>query len=84
MIVAAGLYERVFGGFGAANLSTDLTEKIETNAPRGNSRTAVNIPPAGQSYEDQTGKMKWMAGPQITVSPRITCASQPRAMRYSV
>jgi outer membrane beta-barrel protein len=59
----------VFGGFGAASLPTDLTEKIDTTAPR-NSRTAVNLPGAGgASYEDQTGKMKWMAAPQLTVSP---------------
>jgi outer membrane beta-barrel protein len=59
----------VFGGYGAASLSTDLTEKIQSTAPR-NSRTAVNLPGAGgQSFEVQTGKMKWMAAPQITVSP---------------
>lgn len=58
----------VFGGFGVANLSTDLTDKIDATAPR-NTRTAQNIPPAGQKFADQTGKLKWMAAPQLTFSP---------------
>lgn len=61
----------VFGGFGAASLSTDLTDRIDsTPAPR-NSRTAVNLPGAvGQpKFEEQTGKMSWMATPQVTFSP---------------
>lgn len=59
----------VFGGFGAASLSTDLTDKIQSTAPR-NSRTAVNLPAAGgPAYENQTGKLKWMAAPQLTFSP---------------
>lgn len=68
----------VFGGFSpeALSLNTDLTDKIEsTPAPR-NTRTAVNLPRTannqpvpGQPFEDQTGKMGWMATPQITFSP---------------
>ncbi len=67
----------VFGGFSpeALSLNTDLTDKIEdTPAPR-NSRTAVNLPSRNnnpvpeQKFEDQTGKMSWMATPQITFSP---------------
>ncbi len=59
----------VFGGFGLLNLSTDLTDKIQSTAPR-NSRTAVNLPAAGgQAYEEQTGKRQWMAAPQLTFSP---------------
>lgn len=57
----------VFGGFGAASLATDLTDKIDATAPR-NSRTATNVAPKG-AFPDQTGKMKWMAAPQITFSP---------------
>lgn len=57
----------VFGGFGAVSSSTDLTEKIDATAPR-NSRTAENVGPAGK-FKDQTGKMKWMAAPQLTFSP---------------
>jgi outer membrane beta-barrel protein len=66
----------VFGGFSpdALSLNTDLTDKIEsTPAPR-NSRTATNLPDdgaraRGQQFEDQTGKMGWMATPQLTFSP---------------
>lgn len=57
----------VFGGFGAASLNTDLTDQIDANAPR-NSRTAVNLPRQG-SFDNQVGKLKWMATPQVTFSP---------------
>jgi len=59
----------VFGGFGALNLSTDLTDKIQATAPRGQRATASNVPPAGRQFEDQVGKLKYMAAPQITFSP---------------
>jgi outer membrane beta-barrel protein len=63
----------VFGAFAPLQISRDLTDKINTTAPR-NSRTAVNLPPrqgepGGQAYEEQTGKMRWMAAPQVTFSP---------------
>ena len=59
----------VFGGFGAASLDTDLTEKVQDTAPR-NSRTAINLPGrGGQEFNKQTGKLKWMAAPQVTFSP---------------
>lgn len=59
----------VFGGFGAVSLSTDLTDKIDSTAPR-NTRTAINLPArGGQKFEEQTGKLKYMAAPQITFSP---------------
>ncbi|MBX3205930.1 MAG: hypothetical protein KF764_12730 [Labilithrix sp.] len=63
----------VFGGFSpeALSLNTDLTDRIEsTPAPR-NQRTAVNLPgTVGQpKYEAQTGKLGWMATPQVTFSP---------------
>lgn len=59
----------VFGGYAVANLDTDLTDKIGSTAPR-NSRTATNLPPAnGPAFKDQTGKMQWMAAPQLTFSP---------------
>jgi outer membrane beta-barrel protein len=61
----------VFGGFGAANLNTDLTDKIDSTAPRV-SRTAVNLADprrGGPSYDKQVGKLKWMAAPQVTFSP---------------
>lgn len=63
----------VFGGFSpeALSLNTDLTDRIEsTPAPR-NSRTAVNLPATvGQpKFEEQTGKLGWIANPQVTFSP---------------
>lgn len=62
----------VFGGFSpeALSLNTDLTDKIDETAPR-NSRTAINIPSraSGLTFADQTGKMNWMATPQVTFSP---------------
>jgi outer membrane beta-barrel protein len=62
----------IFGGFGAASLNTDLTDKIDSTAPR-NSRTATNLAPktgpGAQAFDVQTGKMKWMAAPQLTFSP---------------
>ena len=63
----------VFGGFGAASLSTDLTDKIDTTAPRNphnaNPPSNVNLPPKGKAYSDQTGKQKYMIAPQVTFSP---------------
>ena len=59
----------VFGGYAVVNVDTDLTDKIDSTAPR-NSRTAINIPARGAGkYSDQSGKMKWMAAPQVTFSP---------------
>jgi outer membrane beta-barrel protein len=64
----------VFGGFGAASLDTDLTEKIETQSPR-NSRVSTNLPSPDQAargnpgFNKQTGKLKWMAAPQLAFSP---------------
>jgi outer membrane beta-barrel protein len=63
----------VFGGFGLFHDDTDLTDRINTTAPR-NSRTAVNLAPkegspGGQNFNKQTGKMTWMVVPQLTFSP---------------
>jgi outer membrane beta-barrel protein len=60
----------VFGGFGALSSNTDLTDKINTTAPR-NSRTAINLPAKSGdgTFDTQTGKLKWMAAPQLTFSP---------------
>ena len=59
----------VFGGFSPASLNTDLTDRIDSTAPR-NSRTAINLPAKdGPKFEEQTGKMGWMATPQVTFSP---------------
>ena len=58
----------VFGGYAIVNVDTDLTDKINTTAPRNSTRTRVNIPDKG-NYADQTGKLKYMAAPQVTFSP---------------
>ncbi len=59
----------VFGGFGAANISTDLTDQINARGQR-TDRTATNLPSNKRAeYADQTGKLKWMAAPQVTFSP---------------
>ena len=59
----------VFGGFGVANLSTDLTDKVQETAPR-NSRTAANVPPRpGPEFGETKGKLGYMIVPQVTFSP---------------
>lgn len=58
----------VFGGYNVVNIDTDLTDKIDATAPR-NSRTAANIVPRGTKFGEQTGKLQWMATPQLTFSP---------------
>src|SRR6185295_5497582 len=51
----------IFGGYGAANLNTDLPDKVDSTAPR-NSRTATNLVAKNvQAYDVQTGKLKFMA-----------------------
>jgi outer membrane beta-barrel protein len=60
----------VFGGYAIINANTDLTDKIDTTAPR-NTRTALNLPARsyGLKFADQTGKLKYMVNPQLTFSP---------------
>lgn len=63
----------VHGGFGVANLSTDLTDKVQAQAPR-NSRTAPNVctPAPGQAcpeFGETTGKLGFQVTPQVTFSP---------------
>ncbi len=63
----------VFGGYAIVNVDTDLTDKVDSTAPR-NSRTAINLPGRGPEYKgakfsDQTGQLKYMAAPQVTFSP---------------
>jgi outer membrane beta-barrel protein len=58
-----------FVGYGLINDNTDLTNKVQSTAPR-NSRTATNLPPAnGPSFDSQTGKMKLFLNPQVSFSP---------------
>ncbi len=59
----------VFGGFGVFNDPTDLSNRIQDTAPR-NTRTAANLPGAGgQKFQEQLGKLTYMAAPQVTFSP---------------
>lgn len=59
----------VFGAFGAISLNTDLTDKVDSQSPR-NTRTRVNVPrQEWQSFDKQTGKIKFMFAPQLTFSP---------------
>lgn len=63
----------MFGGFSpeAFSLNTDLTDKINDNAPR-NTRTETNLPgrtPGAPAFEDQAAQMRLMLTPQVTFSP---------------
>lgn len=58
----------VWGGYGVASLSTDLTDQIDQLAPR-NSRTAINIGPNVGDFDKQTARMKYVAAPEITFTP---------------
>ncbi len=55
----------VFGGYAVANLNTDLTEKVKSTTQGSGT---VDLP-VRQSFDDQAGKLKWMAAPQVTFSP---------------
>lgn len=62
----------VWGGVSpsALSLNTDLTDKIEANAPR-NSRTAINLPSSKGSpnFDEQVGQLRYVITPQVTFSP---------------
>lgn len=62
----------VWGGYGAINSTTDLTDQIDQEALR-NARTAANVGPnkgaGSNSFIDQTAKIQWVAAPQFTFTP---------------
>ncbi len=59
----------VWGGF-ALNSKTDLTDQINQTAVRGSPLTNNNISSDPRAnFSDQTGKIKWMAAPQIQLIP---------------
>ncbi len=62
----------VWGAYGVVSLTTDLTDQIDTTAPR-NSRTATNVNHDGNgkplAFGDQTAKMQWVAAPQVQFAP---------------
>jgi outer membrane beta-barrel protein len=54
-----------YGGYGLVSYGTDLADQIDTKAPK-TVRNQTNI---GQKFDSQTGKLTWMAIPQVTFSP---------------
>jgi outer membrane beta-barrel protein len=62
----------VWGGYGAVNSTTDLTDQIDQEALR-NARTQANVAPnkgaGNNSFIDQTAKIQWVAAPQFTFTP---------------
>ena len=58
----------LWGGYGLISTSTDLSDQINSVAPR-NARTAVNIPQNGADFSNQTAKMQWIAAPQVQFTP---------------
>ncbi len=62
----------VWGGYGAVNSTTDLTDQIDQEALR-NPRTQANVAPnkgaGNNSFIDQTAKIQWVAAPQFTFTP---------------
>lgn len=62
----------VWGGVspGALSLNTDLTDKVEGNAPR-NSRTAINLPSnkGAPNFDEQVAQLRYVITPQVTFSP---------------
>ena len=58
----------VWGGYGLGSSATDLTDKIDTNSPRG-VQTATQISPSKGGFNEQTGRMQWVAAPQVTFVP---------------
>lgn len=63
-----------WAGFGAASLTTDLTDKINATAPRstnGPTATQVNHDANGNPlpFANQTGQLNWELVPQVTFIP---------------
>jgi outer membrane beta-barrel protein len=56
----------VWGAYGAISSTTDLTDQINTVAPR-NSRTASDVSPG--NFADQTAKLQWVVVPQVQLVP---------------
>jgi outer membrane beta-barrel protein len=64
-----------WGAFGALSLTTNLTDQINSIAPR-DALTATNVnhtgttlPFGNASFADQTAKLQWVAAPQVTFTP---------------
>jgi outer membrane beta-barrel protein len=59
----------VWGAYGAVQIDTDLTDKINGTAVRGIAQTATNVPPAGTNFDSQIGRIQWVAVPQLQLTP---------------
>ena len=57
----------VYGAYGVGSIATDLTDQINQKAQRGSPLTASNLTPG--NFADQTAKLKWMAAPQLVLTP---------------
>ncbi len=57
----------VWGAFGAVQLDTDLTDKIDKNAPRNIAQTQTNLRSA--DFPKQLASMQWVAAPQVQLVP---------------
>ncbi len=58
----------VWGAYGAVQIDTNLTEEINSTAPR-EAQTAVNIPPAPGNFDNQVAQIQWVAVPQLQLTP---------------
>lgn len=63
----------LWGAFGVISTSTDLTDQIDSTAPRDN-RTSANVAhskpgQAGTTFNDQTAKISYVFAPQVTFVP---------------
>ncbi len=57
----------VWGAFGALQLDTDLSEKIDKNAPRALAQTQSNL--RSSDFPKQVSSMQWVAAPQVQLVP---------------
>jgi outer membrane beta-barrel protein len=59
----------VWGAYGAVQITTNLTDQIDSTAQRNVPETAVNVPAKGTSFANQVAEIQWVAVPQIQVTP---------------
>ncbi len=59
----------VWGAYGAASLTTDLTDQIDRHADRTHPMTKPNVSPYAGGFVAQTGRLQWMAAPQVQFVP---------------
>lgn len=57
----------IWGAYGAVQMDTDLSEKIDKNAPRNIDQTQTNLRPT--EFAKQLSSMQWVAAPQVQLVP---------------